>query len=265
MAFVRKVVFLVAIVWAGTGSGVFAALSEDRAESCVVINVKHVAIVHSSSQDGSLLRVGQIIWTKRDYRFPLRINMPTSAYSCRCFRRSRYEEVGRAWVLAKDDRKAPSGEWIIEHCQQCSAPHAISRSVSYVCCHQRSAQLLAGFWVEMLNVNYEVSPQLLLRSISQGFIGLPQNHTTENGRHEQKESIDREPFSEPSNRFRLPKPPPWLWPFLLGAACMCGLLSFVLFPESQPAPSTRNRVSLLLYLFGIGLALAAIPAAFMSF
>ena len=43
----------------------------------------------------------------------------------------------------------------------------------------------------------------------------------------------------------------------MGAACICGLLSFVLLPNTQPPPRVQNWTSALLYVTGIALAVVA--------
>ncbi len=52
-----------------------------------------------------------------------------------------------------------------------------------------------------------------------------------------------------------------VWLALLGAASICGLLSFILAPNVQPPPPIRDKISALLYLVGLALALAAVLAA----
>ncbi len=98
------------------------------------------------------------------------------------------------------------------------------------------------------------------QSFIERVVSFPENSGAHNRPNEKKGSPENEPFGKASYRIVLPQPPPWLWYGLLSAAALCSLFSFVLLPDFQPTPTIRNRISLILYLLGITLAVAAIPA-----
>jgi hypothetical protein len=165
--------------------------------------------------------------------------------------------------------------------------HVISRTVEIVMiwsaehkCSRRGADCrrVAGIFQRKPNIDSQISRLLSdYRTVKFGddgnpgalggsecflkrVIGFKQNGGAYYGSYEEKRSPKDKPFGEARDWITLPKPPPWLWQFLLCAAGFFSLLGLILSPNAQPAPALRNALSLGLYLLGIALAILAIPA-----
>jgi hypothetical protein len=88
-----------------------------------------------------------------------------------------------------------------------------------------------------------------------------QRNYAANGCDKKQAGPHDKPLREASDRITLSEPPKWHWLGFLSLAAMCCLSGVILAPNVQPAPRLRNCISAGLYLFGLALAVAAIPAA----
>ena len=111
--------------------------------------------------------------------------------------------------------------------------------------------------------NIYLNPRPLIgnQRLSKSFVRFIKYPGTQQSADNQKGSPNYKPFGQPNYWITLSKPPPWFWLALLATATVSFFVSFVLLPDTQPASTIRNRLSLTFYILGIALALTAFPVA----
>ncbi len=136
-----------------------------------------------------------------------------------------------------------------------------------VCCDKKIDTKIVGIRKIAVWFYFQPQPRSFIghHGILQGVISFPKNQTGPNGSEKKQERIDRKPQSITSYGIALAKPPKWLWLALLGAASLFGLFSLVAAPKVHPAPRLHNIATAAIFILGILLGLAAIPAAILSF